>query len=80
MGAEVARQAVDDGLEDIAGPGGVADDGDFDWGDGDVEEAVLVVRGEAVELVLGRVVRDVDGLGLRDEGADDGLDEKGVDV
>jgi hypothetical protein len=31
----------------------VADDGDFDGRDGDVEEAVLVVGCEAVELVLG---------------------------
>lgn len=58
----------------------MADDADLDGRDGDVEEAVLVVRGEAVELVRGGVRSDVDGLRLWDEGADDGLDEEGVEV
>ena len=55
------------------------DERDLDGRDGDVEEAVLLVGRQAVELVLGRVGGDVEVLRLRDEGADDGLDEEGVE-
>lgn len=80
LGAEVGREAVDGRAKDILGPGGVADEGALDGGDGDVEEAVLLVGGQAVELVLGRVGGDVEVLGLGNEGADDGLDEEGVEL
>lgn len=56
------------------------DEGALDGGNGDVEEAVLLVGSQAVELVLGGMGGDVEVLGLGNEGADDGLDQEGVEL
>lgn len=73
-------QRVDDGAEDVAGPGLVADDAALEGVDADVEEAVLVLGGEAVVLAAGGRGGFLEALGLGEEDADDGLEDGGVDV
>ena len=74
-------QLADEGLEDVLGPGAVADDGHLDRGDADVEEAMLLaVEAKTLQLVLGSVARRAEGLGVREEDAQDGLEEGRVEV
>ncbi|ROW11687.1 hypothetical protein VPNG_05661 [Cytospora leucostoma] len=71
-------QLVDDGLEELLGPGLVAGYRALDGRHADVEEAVLLVDGEALEPALERGAAIVQARGQED--ADDGLDELRVEV
>ena len=69
----VLGKGLDDGLEDILGPGAVADDGALDWRDANVKETVLIVGGETLQLLLGGIPRRLETLGLGEKDAQDGL-------
>ena len=54
---KILREGFDDGLEDILGPGAVADDRTLYWRDADIQEIVFVVGRNAFDMALRLEVR-----------------------
>ena len=71
------RQPTNDGLEDVLCPRCVADYGALDGRDGDVEEAMLAVDGEALEETFWLFGTRRSTMG--EEDSKDGLEEGGVE-
>lgn len=63
------------GLKDVFGPGAVADNGALHRSDANIEEAMLAVGIEALQLMFGLTLGRLEGLGLREKDAEDGLQQ-----